>query len=404
MSFRLKTILGVAFIEVTLLLFIVVQAVFYLRDSTTEQLMNRARTTVNLSVSISKDAVLSYDLASMETFLEDILANPGILYGRIIGVDGEVLSQKGEGLDRVFQEDHSLDVVEDGSLDVSAPILVEEESFGQIEMGFSTQELKESIEDAGQHIAGIAVLEVILSGLFSALLGGLLTRRLSLLKQASERLAMGDFNVKVDFVENDEIGQVGKTFDLMVHNLKEGRQERDKIMEDLWELNTKLEDKVSERTSSLEKSNRALAQEKAEQAELIQELESTRRQLVQSEKMASIGQLSAGIAHEINNPVGFILSNMDSLKDSFQDLLNLEKKREVQEASIPNAEVEAFKQEINYDFLVEDIGDMITETAEGAERVRHIVSDLKEYSHFGGGGTGVIRPQPWGRDHFEHRS
>jgi|SaaInlStandDraft_1057018.scaffolds.fasta_scaffold04530_6 two-component system, NtrC family, sensor kinase len=390
MSFRTKTIIGVAIIEITLLLLIVIQSINYLEESNSEQLLSRAKTTANLSVSMAKDAVLSYDLASLETFLDEILANQGILYGRILDGQGRVLSEKGDPLhlEKPFVEDETLEVIEDGTLDVSSQIMVEGETYGRIEMGFGIVELQKKIEEAGEHIAWIAFVEVVLSALFSALLGGFLTRRLGILKRASERIAMGDFDVKVGFKEKDEIGQVGSTFDLMVQNLKHTRKERLRVMEELKVLNENLEQIVEERTEKLSQSNQALAKEKKEQEELILELETTRQQLIQSEKMASIGQLSAGIAHEINNPVGFIMSNMDSLKEQFEDMVKVSDFVQTKESHLPEEDLDQLKklkESVNYEFILEDIQEIIKETAEGADRVKKIVGDLKDYSHFGDG-------------------
>ena len=94
LSFRSKTIIGVAIIEALLLLIIIVKSVMYLQDPNASQFMERANTTVNLSVSMSKDAVLSFDLASIETFLDEILENRSIVYARIIGMQEQVLGEK----------------------------------------------------------------------------------------------------------------------------------------------------------------------------------------------------------------------------------------------------------------------------------------------------------------------
>ncbi|MBR9884736.1 MAG: histidine kinase, partial [Oceanospirillales bacterium] len=84
--------------------------------------------------------------------------------------------------------------------------------------------------------------------------------------------------------------------------------------DNLEHLNRELEQRVESRTAELASTNRALTEEKRAQAELIEQLHSTQSQLVQSEKMASLGQLSAGVAHEINNPLSFVSSNIQCLE------------------------------------------------------------------------------------------
>jgi len=131
----------------------------------------------------------------------------------------------------------------------------------------------------------------------------------------------------------------------------------------------------------------ALLKEKHEQEQLIKQLQETQDQLLQSEKMASIGQLAAGVAHEINNPVGYINSNIGSLKNYINDLIKLLDIYEKSESVISDLTVieniQTIKQEVEIDFLKDDVIDLIRESEEGVVRVKKIVQDLKEFSHVG---------------------
>ncbi len=107
-------------------------------------------------------------------------------------------------------------------------------------------------------------------------------------------------------------------------------------------------------------------------------------QVVQSEKLASIGQLAAGVAHEINNPIGYIFSNFATLekylKDAFEMLAAYEH-AEAQLAGTPAAVgLKALRKRIELDFLKEDIPELMAQSREGIERVRKIVQDLKDFS------------------------
>jgi len=117
----------------------------------------------------------------------------------------------------------------------------------------------------------------------------------------------------------------------------------------------------------------------------VKELESAQRQLLQTEKMASIGQLAAGVAHEINNPVGYINSNIGSLDQYIKDLFRLLEVYESAEALLGDDEVvqkiASLKQEVDVDFLKQDVLDLIRESNEGVSRVKKIVQDLKDFSH-----------------------
>lgn len=100
--------------------------------------------------------------------------------------------------------------------------------------------------------------------------------------------------------------------------------------------------------------------------------------------MASIGQLAAGVAHEINNPIAYVNSNLASLKTYLNDLFRLIYWFETQQTQLPPQSLQAFKQlqqEIDYDYLVSDIPLLLTQSHDGIERVRKIVKDLREFSH-----------------------
>ena len=115
------------------------------------------------------------------------------------------------------------------------------------------------------------------------------------------------------------------------------------------------------------------------------ELKDAQDQLLQSEKMASIGQLAAGVAHEINNPVGYVSSNINALKGYIDDLLELQEQYEKQESLLPDSESKQtllkFKQKLDIEFLKDDLDDLIKESLEGVSRVKKIVQDLKDFSH-----------------------
>ncbi len=124
----------------------------------------------------------------------------------------------------------------------------------------------------------------------------------------------------------------------------------------------------------LEARNQELVRGKAQ-------LERLQAQIVHSEKMASIGQLAAGIAHELNNPVGFLYGNLDLLDVCIADLLRLQRLYD----QIPLSEQQSFeatalKNEINYDRTVGDLSSIIADCRDGAERVKNIVQNLRTFS------------------------
>jgi len=116
----------------------------------------------------------------------------------------------------------------------------------------------------------------------------------------------------------------------------------------------------------------------SEQDLLNDRLEQARRQLLQSEKLAAIGQLAAGVAHEINNPVGYVYSNLQSLETYLTDLFRL---TDALDTADSLDSLKAIKQNIDYEFVREDLRDLLAESREGIERVKTIISAMKDFSH-----------------------
>ncbi|CAN5800144.1 hypothetical protein BH11PSE12_BH11PSE12_03110 [soil metagenome] len=125
-----------------------------------------------------------------------------------------------------------------------------------------------------------------------------------------------------------------------------------------------------------------------EQQLLIAKLQEAQEQLVQSEKMASVGQLAAGIAHEINNPVGFVNSNMGTLRSYVETLFNVLDQYDVLVKKFPEGhEVTKrftdIRAKADIEFLKDDVSDLINESMDGLKRVKDIVQSLKDFSHVG---------------------
>jgi PAS domain S-box-containing protein len=126
-----------------------------------------------------------------------------------------------------------------------------------------------------------------------------------------------------------------------------------------------------------------------ELVEANQRLSDMQLQLLQSEKMASIGQLASGVAHEINNPIGFVKSNLGSLAGYVNSLLEIvrayEEVEHIHGDAVAQAllDIEQRKKDMDYTYLVEDVRTLIDESIEGVQRVSQIVADLKNFSRTG---------------------
>jgi signal transduction histidine kinase len=122
----------------------------------------------------------------------------------------------------------------------------------------------------------------------------------------------------------------------------------------------------------------------AELTALSEQLSMAQAQLLQSEKLASIGQLAAGVAHEINNPISFVFSNFGTLQTYVASLLRVLARYEAAEPFIADADVARgiadLREQVDLAFLQEDVLALMAESRDGIERVRKIVQDLKDFS------------------------
>ena len=385
-SLRTKTIAGVAIIGVMLLFILIFTSLVFLTAIIDETLTKRAQTTATLFAATTKDALLSYDLASLDAYCEELMTNSDIAYVRVIGANEKIFAFGGDKklLITPFNEDSQSSDVTDGIFDTYALIQSEGVEYGRIEVGISIQPMLEKISKVRTWSGSLALIELLLVVAFSAALGTYLTRQLKALTEGSKRVGKAlktkDFrSIKVTVKGRDELGQLAISFNGLVESLQQELQINQSQKDQLVALNADLEEKIAERTLNLKLKNDELTQ-------INIEMKETQQQLLQAEKMASVGQLAAGVAHEINNPVGFVSSNLSTLKDyvALYGLLMREASNvvTVDDGQKKNAisRLKAFLESEDFDFIDEDIGDLVDESSEGLKRVSEIVSGLKLFS------------------------
>jgi signal transduction histidine kinase len=204
----------------------------------------------------------------------------------------------------------------------------------------------------------------------ASLLGYLTSRWISKpilkLSQASEALAAASqsgFN-SVNLAQHisatgiHELDTVGRSFNHMAEQLQ-------KTVVELAENNAELENRVESRTSEL--------------SQALTHLRNTQAQMVQSEKMSALGQMVAGVAHEINNPVNFIHGNLSYVDTYMADLMRLMQLYQ-KHYPTPPAEISNELEEVDIAFLEEDLGKLLASMRVGTDRIREIVLSLRNFS------------------------
>lgn len=232
------------------------------------------------------------------------------------------------------------------------------------------------------NVALVVGLALVLVSLLAIAFAQHLSEKLETLRQGtmtvSAAVTDGHFNEssRIPVNSDDELGELTIAFNKLIDNLELEFSQKDQFEDMLQNFNHQLEEKVKVRTQELEQKNQVLNK-------INNELHTAQRQLLHAEKMASVGQLAAGVAHEINNPVGYVLSNVKTLEDYIRSLKTViaSSAKAVQTSDELSPHFEAIMADNDVEFICEDIDSLLNESEQGLQRVQEIVMGLKSFSH-----------------------
>lgn len=236
---------------------------------------------------------------------------------------------------------YKLSVVKDGKL---------------IELGFYNEPItKIYLDMLRDNMLAMVFIFIFLGFFLSNLISGILIKPINILIKSLGDFAKGNFSHRLEETNYLEINRLIRSYNEMAESLEK--------------LYQSLEQQVKDRTKELEAA--------------YSELKSTQAMMVHSEKMKSLGELVAGITHEINNPVNFIYGNLIHLKNYTNDLMSVIDAYTDCDSDLTEEhrnKIQELKEEIDLAFLKEDLPELIRSCQEGTERTKNIVLDLKNFS------------------------
>jgi two-component system, NtrC family, sensor kinase len=241
------------------------------------------------------------------------------------------------------------------------------------ELEVATRSYQQASEVAEKLVVASIGLSVAIAILLAILTSRAIAQPIQSLTSVARRTTEeSNFELQATVEQDDEIGMLANAFNQLIRAVQQLLQQQKAANEQLENYSQTLESKVEERTQELSDKNTQLQQ-------LLEELQRTQVQMVQSEKMSALGQMVAGVAHEINNPVNFIHGNLTHVQEYAHNLLGLVQLYQNHYPD-PAPEIQAEAQEIDMEFIQADLPKVIDSMKLGTDRIRQIVLSLRNFS------------------------
>ncbi|MFH0734575.1 MAG: ATP-binding protein [bacterium] len=220
----------------------------------------------------------------------------------------------------------------------------------------------------------------------------LITIPIKQLDRAAAAVTKGNLDIWLDINSKDEIGRLAKTFLQMADSIKQFKTRTEDQATKLINQQKELQETnllLQQKSEFLENQTKVIEQKNTDLEKALENLKYTQNKLIQSEKLASLGQLTAGIAHEINNPINFVMSNISPLRRDIHDILQLLLKYE-EIIKLNDYEkhmdiIYSYKKDIDFDFLLNEIENLLNGMDDGAKRTADIVKGLRNFSRIDSG-------------------
>ena len=218
LSFRVKTIVGIAIIESFFLFILIYNSLSILDESHNKEFQQRATTLSLVFAAATKNAVLSSDIATLQTLIDELLVNPDILSIKVY----DNINLLGQGLNSKKTNDQTLAL---DTYNQSAVIEVNGVPYGRVELALDNSSAHLAYEQAKGESIRIAIFEVALVALVSYFFGMYLTRNLTQIRDAIGHIKKGEYDIHYHVDSKDELGQTVKALNEMAHAIKESRDE-----------------------------------------------------------------------------------------------------------------------------------------------------------------------------------